>query len=265
MNDAFRQIICSAAIREADLILITGDVTDRGELKAWETFWSILDAAGLTKKVLVIPGNHDVGCLGLGRIYGKAGLQMTIEGLRIGGQPTAFPWAVMPNPGIAIFGLNSNNLQETRATGTAGGELSYFELERLARLLYKYRDASVKIVTLHHSPNITSKEVAIRRGQQRLSMVERLSLQLPQQDRRALRLLCLSHHVRLILHGHVHLDEDRRVGGLRIAGAGATTEPSSYEDSHPLYSYFTYAIHESGNHIQRRRNTVYRRGSDSMS
>lgn len=230
MNAACRRVLAAPAVREADLVLVTGDVTDRGDLRAWQVFWDAASASGLAKKVLVVPGNHDVGCLGFrlawrSKAYAAQGLRQAIDGLRLGNQPTRFPWAVRPDPRLVIFGLNSNNLGEFRWTGAAGGELKYFELERLAGLLHKYRNVPVKIVALHHSPNIPERETARRRGQQPLGPLERLALQIPQDQRRALRLVCRAAGVRLILHGHVHLNEDRRVGGIRIVGTCATTEP----------------------------------------
>ena len=184
MNAACRKVLQAPPVRDADLILVTGDVTDRGEIEAWKVFWGAVEAAGLTKTVLVVPGNHDVGCLGFRlpwrcKAYATQGLRSAIEGLRLGSQPTKFPWAVRPDPRLVIFGLNSNNLGEFRITGAAGGELKYFDLERLAGLLNKHRDVPVKIVALHHSPNIPATETARRRGQKPLSKLERLALQNP--------------------------------------------------------------------------------------
>jgi len=65
MNTAFRQVVSSTAIQGADLILITGDVTDRGEVEAWRLFWNRIKDAGLADKVRVVPGNHDLCCLSL--------------------------------------------------------------------------------------------------------------------------------------------------------------------------------------------------------
>lgn len=277
MNAACRKVLQTPPVREADLILVTGDVTDRGEIEAWKVFWDAVETAGLSKKVLVVPGNHDVGCLGFrlpwrSKAYTTQGLKRAIEGLRLGNQRTRFPWAVRPDPRLVIFGLNSNNLGEFRITGSAGGELKYFDLERLAGLLHKHRDVPVKIVALHHSPNIPATETARRRGQKPLSKLERLALQIPQDQRRTLRLLCLTHRVRLILHGHVHLNEDRRVGGVRIAGACASTEPVTLTSScrtglkpvpnqriarsGSVYQFHRYTIHGDGARVTRRVCTV---------
>ena len=225
MNAVFRRVAASAVTKEADVLLVTGDVTDRGDLESWRVFWDALDAANLGKKTFVVPGNNDVGCLGLRRGYGSDGLAHALEGLRLGGEVVGFPRLSPASRNIAILGLNSNNLRGNARAGTATGDLPYFELSKFARLLLRCRDIPVKLVALHHSPNIVGADTARRRGTTTLTTLERLTLQIPQEQRRTFRLLCLSHRVRAVFHGHVHLNEDRRVGGLRIIGAHATTEP----------------------------------------
>lgn len=49
------------------VLLITGDVTDYGEQRAWEIFWEEIDRNGLENKAWVVPGNHDVCVLGIRR------------------------------------------------------------------------------------------------------------------------------------------------------------------------------------------------------
>jgi predicted phosphodiesterase len=46
-------------------------------------------------------------------------------------------------------------------------------------------------------------------------------------DRRALRLLAAVFRVKAVLHGHTHDCLDRTVGGVRIVGAPAATEPDA--------------------------------------
>ena len=48
MNAAFRGLLRSEHVRRADLLLVTGDVTDRGELGSWEVFWEALASCGRT-------------------------------------------------------------------------------------------------------------------------------------------------------------------------------------------------------------------------
>ena len=172
MNTAFRKIVVSKPIQKADLILVTGDVTDRGDIESWNVFWGTINDAGLKDRTHVIPGNHDVCCLGA-RLPGKrkaykdADLQKAVNGLRMGGKPTKFPWVIYPDPRVVIFGLNSNNLGNLNAVTNAMEELDYYQLSSLASKLHVYRDVPVKIVALHHSPNIPGAETARKRGQKR--------------------------------------------------------------------------------------------------
>ncbi len=46
MNDAFRTVVQSPKIQNSDAILITGDITDKGNLTAWKRFDQLLREAG---------------------------------------------------------------------------------------------------------------------------------------------------------------------------------------------------------------------------
>jgi len=253
MNDAFRKISRSAKVQEANLILVTGDITDRGEQAAWQVFWAAISSANLLERTIVIPGNHDVCCLGLrtpAKDHAKADLQKAVIGLSMGQKHHRFPWADLREPWLVIFGLNSNNLGNLNAATNAMGEIDYFQLEAFARLLRKYQNVPVKIVTLHHSPNIPEDETATRRQGPTMSYFKRLARQLPQDQRRAIRLLCITQGVRIALHGHLHRSENRRVGGVRIIGAPATTEPLSNID--PTYTFWNYSISQKSYRISYR-------------
>jgi 3',5'-cyclic AMP phosphodiesterase CpdA len=215
MNAAFRRIVQTPTIQQANLLLFTGDITDRGEIESWKVFWSTLNDAGLSDRTLVVPGNHDVCCMGVRAPWDRgaqADWEKAVAGLRLGGQPTRLPWVQTPDPRVVVFGLSSNNLGNFSAATNAVGQIGYFHLQTLAEKLHVYRDVPVKIVLLHHSPNIPEEDTALKRGQRAFGVLERASHQIPQDQRRALRLLCITHRVRLILHGHLHMAEDRRVG-----------------------------------------------------
>jgi hypothetical protein len=116
MNGRFRQLVQSRPLQSADLVLVTGDVTDRGDAEAWQVFWSALDGAGLKSRTWVVPGNHDVCCLGVrlpgDRVgYAQTDLEKARRGLGLAGHhPDTLPWVFSPDPRVAIFGLCSNNL-----------------------------------------------------------------------------------------------------------------------------------------------------------
>lgn len=233
MNAAFRTVLASAHVQSADRILITGDITDSGELAEWHVFWDAVNAANVGDRVILVPGNHDLCCLGLrlllpGSDAAKADFARLLDGLAVGAVAlprNKYPAVTTIGETVAVFALNSNNLGNAWALNNAVGEIAHHDLVRFAGLLYQYRSVPVKIVALHHSPNIPEADTARRRGNRPMSDLQRMSHQLPEETRRALRLLCLSHRVRLIAHGHLHQKEDRNINGIRIIGAPATTEP----------------------------------------
>ena len=53
----------------------------------------------------------------------------------------------------------------------------------------------------------------------------------------------------LIVHGHVHLNEDRRVNGIRIIGAPPTTEPVGKAEDKKTYQFYTYTIQGKGGRV----------------
>jgi len=272
MNEAFRRILRTAPVQSSHLILITGDVTDRGDDDSWEVFRSGVAAAGVEDRVLLLPGNHDVCCLGarlpgLRRAYRTEDLQRAVRGLArgMGGSTIAcdpglpvrgFPVVALPDPRVVIFCLNSNFLGNLNVASNALGKVDYFQLMALASKMHRYREVPVKIVALHHSPNIPRGATARKRGQKPFSPLARFGHQVPEGQRRAIRLLCVTHRVRLLVHGHLHMAEDRRVGGVRIVGAPATTEPVAVHKGGMDYQFFRFAVHGNGERVSTRLTTV---------
>lgn len=248
MNDAFRTVANSEEVQNSDLVLVTGDITDTGDPDAWHKFKSIIDDAGLTDKTLAILGNHDVcdlsllGRIGLPDELAQDDLERARQGLVIAGQETNYPWAKVVDPRIVIFGMDTNNSGNLSPIGNAVGKIGFHQMLGFASLLRKYKDVPVKIVAIHHSPNIPQKATAIRRGNSPMPLIFRWTHEIPEDDRRTLRLLCVSHGVRLLLHGHLHSAEDRRVNGLRIIGAPATTEPIKPKAKHKHYEFYKYTV-----------------------
>jgi 3',5'-cyclic AMP phosphodiesterase CpdA len=247
MNAAFRTLLAAPAVRAADLVLVTGDVTDRGEPAAWDMFWREVRAAGLLERTRVIPGNHDLCHLGVRLTVDRVDVQGALAGLAAGGQPTRFPWCERVAGGrVAIVGVNSANIGNRTGATNAIGRLGHFQLEALARTLRRQRDVPVVIVALHHSPNIPADATAAERRLSRLGPLQRWGMEVPQAERRALRLLCLATGVRLLVHGHLHRHEDRRVNALRIVGAPASTEPAGGAGGEGRLAWVSYEVTASG-------------------
>ncbi len=259
MNAAFRCLTRSAAVQRADQLVVTGDVTDRGEKRAWRVFWEAIDRAGLLERTLVIPGNHDLCCLGLrapDRDRVARDLAKARRGLALGGQAARQPWAQVIDPRIVVFGLDSNNTGNLSGISNAAGRLDYGDLAALARLMATYSAVPVKIVLMHHSPNIPRGATEAQRELPVTGNLGRLARGVPEDQRRALRLLCIAHRVRLVLHGHLHRAEDRRVDGVRMVGVGASTEPQSDDSGARFYELATYSVQGAGGRIIRRRTRV---------
>ena len=250
MNQAFQHLAGSSIARESDWLLFTGDITDRGDLKAWTFFWDTLEAFGLKEKSIIIPGNHDMCCLGArlpksDKALIADDLNKFQTGLAVGRSPVfKYPSVFQLNDKTALFAIDSCNKGNSTALTNGMGHIGYRQLEKLARLLYKHRKTKVKIVVLHHSPNIPGKRTEIKRGLEKMSDLERWGKEMPAEDRRALRLLCVAHRVRLVIHGHLHRAEDRRVNGVRYIGAPASTQPENKK-----YRVFLYDITPSGGRV----------------
>ena len=230
MNANLGRLLQHQPVREANLVLITGDVSDRGELAAWNVLWSSLRAARLDlRRVLVIPGNHDAACLGLRRTRPTAeDLAIVRAGLEKGKQRRKLPYArLFADGNIAVFAVDSVNAGNLNLVDNAVGRIGFDQLAGLGRLLAEYDEVPCKLIALHHSPNIPSSATAKRRGEKSMPFWQRAALQLDRADRRGLRLLARVFAVKAILHGHTHDNLDRRVNNVRIIGTRDATVPSA--------------------------------------
>jgi hypothetical protein len=59
-NRAFARLLETPEIAESEVLLATGDITDRGTAASWQLFFEALDKHGLAERTLLVPGNHDV-------------------------------------------------------------------------------------------------------------------------------------------------------------------------------------------------------------
>jgi 3',5'-cyclic AMP phosphodiesterase CpdA len=261
MNENFRRLLRTDAIRQADLLIITGDISDNGRLEAWQQFNQALCGAGVAGKTLVVLGNHDVcelaARVGLPKDLKKADLARARKGLAMCRQPTKYPWAVVvAKDRVVVFGLDSNNSGNLSVVTNAVGRIGFQQLAALACLLHKHRDVPIKIVALHHSPNIPGKATSIRRGRRPAGLMTRWAHEVPPEDRHGLRLLCMAHRVRLVLHGHLHSAEDRAVNGVRIVGTPATTQPVMKGERSSDFQFFQYTIRWPAGRVERSLRTV---------
>ena len=250
MNQAFAHVLTSAKIQNSDSIVVTGDITDKGDHRAWVRFNETLEAAGVREKTKIVIGNHDI--CGLGAFFRPTDrrrlrqfdYQRLKRSMRTIGFRHDYPWAEKLNHEIVIFGIDSNNSGNFGTLDNAIGRIGKVQLEAFARLLRKYKDTSIKIVALHHSPNLPGRATQIKRKGKADPEWVRFTHEIPKEDRWALRFLSVSHGVRLIIHGHLHEQEDRRVNGIRIIGAPSTTQPVT-DDFGDSYHFYRYLVRRS--------------------
>jgi 3',5'-cyclic AMP phosphodiesterase CpdA len=228
MGGHLERLLAHPPLRACDLAVVTGDVTDHGHLAEWQRFWDLVSDAGLRDRVAVVPGNHDVCCLGVRRRRPRAEDRARARaGLAQGGHESAFPWMRRVGAGLALFAVDAANAGNASGLDNAVGRIGRAQLAALGRCLLLCHDVPFKLIVLHHSPNIPRPETSRRRGERPLAFWERRALQLDPFDRRCLRLLAAVFRVKAILHGHTHDSLDRTVGGVRIIGAPASTEPDA--------------------------------------
>jgi 3',5'-cyclic AMP phosphodiesterase CpdA len=55
-----RLLLGARELVQSDLVIVTGDVTDRGSAASWRRFLDLVGQAHLNDKVVLVPGNHDL-------------------------------------------------------------------------------------------------------------------------------------------------------------------------------------------------------------
>jgi hypothetical protein len=59
-NRQLDRVLDAPPLGDADLILVTGDVTDRGTAASWRNFLDAVEDRHLVERMVLVPGNHDI-------------------------------------------------------------------------------------------------------------------------------------------------------------------------------------------------------------
>ena len=258
MNRNLAVLLNCSAVKDADVVLVSGDITDRGRLVCWERFWS-MTAHMDPDKLLVVPGNHDICCLGLRRRRSVAEhLAIARAGLTLGHQPMNFPWVKLCCGGeLAVFAVDSVNAGNFNVADNAVGVIGADQLVKLGKLLRVHATVPCKLIVLHHSPNIPGRATSKRRGDAPMPFWLRPAMQLRERDRATLRTLARVFDVKALLHGHTHENQDRRVGGVRIIGAKDSTAATDAD-------HLSFKLHRYELSSRRLKSQVIRIRADSQ-
>lgn len=191
-------------------LALTGDLTHDGQVAEWHALLDALDPVIGHMPIFAVPGNHDVGSLGI--TYDP---QRALQA-RVGLKDLCEPWArkvgalrVWMWGGCKIIGLdscvgNADDLLPPLARGEIGAA-------QLASLESELADAVPTIILLHHHPLWSEWAHALEDADQLLALL----------DRRA--------HVTHVLYGHKHREECATRGQqgahkTLYLGAGKATE-----------------------------------------
>ncbi len=195
-----------------DLVAISGDLTQGARIGEFEAARRFMDA--LRAPSLAVPGNHDISPYNLVERFTDPYRRWR----RLVSPETAPRWQ---NGAVAVLGLNTARRGALRLDWSTG-RVTQVRLRRLVRQLDALPDGLVKVVVMHHPllPPEGAPDTPVAGG-----------------ARAALRMLA-SHHVTLVLAGHLHRGYARLAspGGpspLILQGATATSvrlrgEPNAY-------------------------------------
>jgi 3',5'-cyclic AMP phosphodiesterase CpdA len=59
-NAILPRLFAAPELDDAELVLFSGDITDRGTSVSWRCFLDALEERGLTERAVLVPGNHDL-------------------------------------------------------------------------------------------------------------------------------------------------------------------------------------------------------------
>ncbi len=175
-----------------DHVVVTGDVTERGELGELERFLGVFEPLARTRRLTVVPGNHDrlgddVAELVMGGrrvvVERKAGLHLVLVD------------STRPNPGWAFV---------------AHGELTQADLGEIDRAVELAEPDALVVVLLHHHPLPLPHESRLE------ALGGALGLPFGEPLASGAELLArLAGRCDLVLHGHRHRPHQHVVGGAR--------------------------------------------------
>ncbi|MFW5739150.1 MAG: metallophosphoesterase family protein [Myxococcota bacterium] len=225
--EAANEALALQEVRSADLVVVTGDVTESGLTNELEMAEELFDDVARQGRLLVVPGNHDASLHGLNagtivnrltgvrRMVSDAFADVSVVGgsaRRIGSRGS--PWPVrrlLAGGRCAVYGLDSTraSLGDLLARGCCGES----QLDALDEDLDALEPGTRVVFVLHH--HVTSHPG----GRGAFDTDPALELL----DKRQVQALLRRYRVELVLHGHRHRFWHRCFRDAQVIGGASTT------------------------------------------
>lgn len=134
----------SAELRP-DLLLVTGDITQRARPDQFARAKACFDSLGVPRQ-LIIPGNHDIPLFDVfARAFHPYGRYAKVFGSALEGE--------FESEDLLVIGINT-----TRRYRHKNGEVSEAQIERVAERLARARPQQVRIVAVHQPVAVTQPD-----------------------------------------------------------------------------------------------------------
>ncbi len=177
-----RRALAKKEVRGADLVVVTGNLTQNGARLAHQAAQSFLRP--VLKKALIVPGANDMAP------HPEVGVDQSANWLKDypapGDKANTWPRRVDLEDGqCVVFGLNSTRIEAER-TAAEVGRIGYDQLTRLDAMLRELEPTQRRVVVLHH------RVMSLGIGKKAGDAVE---------DATRFLKICKQHQVDLILHG----------------------------------------------------------------
>jgi len=193
----FDRAIAEVNAAAVDLVLIAGDLTDRGTRPQMERFKQ--KAKQFKAPLLYIPGNHDVGVVGNGGVK----TSITPERVKLYGRTLGPNWFVQEKAGVRVIGINA-------CLFGSGFKEEADQWKFLDRELAKPQAKPALLLTHYplfllsaEEPRLSTWNTEPEARQRLLTLIERAG-------------------VRAVLSGHLHYPIGNRRNGTLLLGNGTT-------------------------------------------
>ena len=195
-------LVDEANAEPVDLVVISGDLTQRARTSEYEAAKAMIDA--FDAPVVVVPGNHDV------RAWWHNPFERVFDSVsRFSRFIEDDLTPTFARPGLAVFGLNS-----AHGLTIKGGKIRPRHLDAMEAFFAEQSAGTFKVLTLHHHlmrlRALGSHDVA-RGAKEALARIGAAGVDL---------VLCGHLHLSHVEHVEIDVEQERRVV---IASAGTAT------------------------------------------